>query len=280
MAKNKSANKRKTKNVFQLTLHFYRLVLLLIAIAGLLYYFTSLAQIKQYKIKIENTSPNAMPLIELNNTFQKRQFNPYEKFSISNTDNAKIYYEGINPRDILSIPEDELVSMKCQSFNKVNYQNETWWSQINDDQIKMFAQKVITSAPAGQRSDLEFYCETEKNSVFITYKSITDPYDYQTLKYTIARVENGELHEITTLYDPNNYYPYCVGPLELKTNGDLYVECNGGDTSLHYRIYKVNMNRNTQEVMLTCQKCSLGVGCDLALPHKNEPLSTEVNYCK
>jgi hypothetical protein len=222
--------------------------------------------------KAANTLPNQK--------YEKRLFNPSEKFKVTDDQQNKIYYEGINPKEILTIEDNELMALKCQSFTEVNYKSKDWWVQLKDNQVKNIAQKISLLAPQGQKFALAFYCETENGTKFVTYSQMTDPYDYQTLKYTVALLERDKISEVATVYDPNSYYPSCEGPLELTTNGDLYVECGGGDTSYHYEIYKVNINTKTQDTMLTCERCSVGVGCNIAMIHKEESPSTVVNYCK
>lgn len=220
-------------------------------------------------------------------SFQKKLFDPVEKFGSVTKNGDNIYYEGISPKEILDIYDANLDGLRCISFNKSDSLNKDWWSQIKDKEISAIAQKITNLAPQGQRYALEFLCETENNKKFITYSQLSSEYsnwqNINILKYKIANIDGVNIDEVATIYEAKATYPRCEGPLELTKAGELYIECGSGDTAYHYKIYKVNLNSKIQSVPLSCYGCSTRTGCAYPIPTQVPSASiadSVVNICK
>ncbi len=172
----------------------------------------------------------------------------------------KIFGKVDYPKELLSVDEKDLSSIKCTAAYQsndyygptatINYLDNKTQDVISDAQKQNL---VSENVPNNKKfTDIQF-CKIE-NGDYIWNYGITGaigPYTYFKLSET-----DGNTKDITTIYHPILWFD-CNKALMLTKSGILYYQCSGSDNNIQHVtdyqiIYKIDLNKNTSSKFYQC----------------------------
>lgn len=192
------------------------------------------------------------------NNFTKRQLDVSQKF----------FFNFNYPNEIKSIPDDQLVDMKCTyglykeesgfiaidySSNPESVNEEKGKLNKNDKFISPLFEKVKDFH--GLETDYINYCITENSQEIISYRNTSSNCDPcygsdSTGKVYFSTLSKTGITEIAKMDD--GAYFSCGTPILMTKQQKIYYICSGGDTAKHAFIERVDLVSKKAEEIYSC----------------------------
>jgi len=177
--------------------------------------------------------------------YRKRQFDINEKF----------YPPQNYPPQLINIPEDDLVAMKCtpQYLRQIDgtYAYSYPLIKLDDSSLLQLINEASKTVSNGAIYGFTS-CVTVDNKIILEYETWSGGGGSQNVVYFGVKKLDGSIEKVVTI--PAAIF--CVKPLQLTRDDVFYYQCGAYENAGF--IYKILISKHSYELLFTCEGVDIG----------------------